>query len=163
LLWSGLKGKSWSSVIRNLIAGKNPSTATTSALISTDQAAGIGASSGSGDFAPGNTSFSGGSAVSTSNAANKRLGQAMAASYGWATGAEWTALNNLVMSESGWSDTAANPTSDARGIAQNINGWSSDYQEGNARQQIAWLLSYVKSRYGDPIHAWQFHLANNWY
>jgi hypothetical protein len=87
----------------------------------------------------------------------------MAAAYGWGSGAEWTALNNIVMAESGWSDTAANSTSDARGIAQNINGWSSSYQEGNARQQIAWLLSYIKGRYGNPINAWQFHLANGYY
>lgn len=91
------------------------------------------------------------------------LGKQMAASYGWDQGAEWTALNNIVMTESGWNPYARNPTSSASGIAQDINGWSNDYQEGNAPQQIAWLLQYIKQRYGDPIKAWQFHLANGWY
>jgi hypothetical protein len=87
----------------------------------------------------------------------------MAAAYGWDSGAEWTALNDVAMEESGWDANAANPSSDARGIAQNINGWSSNYQQGNAAQQIAWMLAYIKQRYGDPIAAQQFHLANNWY
>ena len=43
---------------------------------------------------------------------------------------------------------AANPTSDARGIPQNINGWSAGYQPGNASQQIAWGLAYIAGRYG---------------
>lgn len=157
LIWSGLKGKSWSSVIRNLIAGSNPLTATTANAIDQPVTATL-----TSDLQSAGVSATGG-AVSTSNAANKRLGQQMAAAYGWGSGAEWTALNNIVMAESGWSDTAANSTSDARGIAQNINGWSSSYQEGNARQQIAWLLSYIKGRYGNPINAWQFHLANGYY
>ena len=87
----------------------------------------------------------------------------MAAAYGWSTGDEWTALNNIVMAESGWDDEAANPASDARGIAQNISGWGPGYEAGNAAEQIAWLLSYIKSRYGDPINAWIFHQANGYY
>jgi hypothetical protein len=153
LLWSGLRGKSWSGVLRNLIAGKDPSTTAQTTAIEQPQAAtpDLGAA-GSGGTASGGT-----------NAQNQALGKQMAAAYGWGSGAQWTALNNIVEAESGWNDKAANPTSDARGIAQNINGWSSSYQEGNARQQIAWLLSYIKGRYGNPVAAWEFHLANGWY
>lgn len=93
----------------------------------------------------------------------QQLGQTMASAYGWGSGDEWTALNNIVMAESGWNPDAQNPSSSAAGIAQNIDGWSSNYEEGNAPQQIAWLLQYIQQRYGDPIAAWQFHLANGWY
>src|ERR1035441_4077163 len=50
-------------------------------------------------------------------------GQQMAAARGW-TGPEWACLDQLWTRESGWSAYAANPTSDARGIPQNINGWA---------------------------------------
>jgi hypothetical protein len=40
----------------------------------------------------------------------------------WAGGILWTDWNNVAMRESGWSAYAANPTSDARGIAQRIQG-----------------------------------------
>lgn len=98
------------------------------------------------------------------NAQNQALGQKMAAEIGW-TGAQWTALNQLVMMESGWSSTIKNPTSSASGIAQNISGFSSSYQSGNATQQINWLLSYIKGRYGTPEAALQHELSNNphWY
>ena len=89
-------------------------------------------------------------------------GQAMAASmYGW-TGAEWTALNNVAMRESGWNPTAQNPTSSAYGIAQNIGG-RAGYPDPSPAGQIAWMLAYIKSRYGDPIAAWQHELSAGWY
>jgi hypothetical protein len=91
------------------------------------------------------------------------MGRMMATAYGWGMGAEWTALNNIVMAESGWSATVVNPGSTASGIAQNIAGFGPGYQSGNAPQQIAWLLKYIKSRYGTPEKAWAFHLANGWY
>jgi colicin import membrane protein len=106
----------------------------------------------------------GGNASGGTDAENEALGKQMAAAapYNW-TGAEWTALNNIVMAESGWSDTVTNPSSTAAGIAQNIAGFGPDYESGNASQQIAWLLAYIKSRYGTPVIAWAFHLANGWY
>lgn len=126
-----------------------------------------GAAAGSGMTQTSQSAVGDSSATSQNQAqrtANQALGQQMAAQspYGW-TGAEWVALNNIVMSESGWDALIVNDTSTASGIAQNINGWSSDYQRGNAPQQISWLLSYIKDRYGDPIAAWTFHLAHNWY
>lgn len=160
-VFASVKGKSVLSSVQAIVAGKSPSTAAAANTITGTAAAVTGtaaAAAGGGPVTPAGGSPSGGS-----DAANQALGKLMAAAYGWGTGAEWTALNNIVMAESGWDDEAANPTSDARGIAQNINGWSASYQAGDAAQQISWLLSYIKSRYGDPINAWAFHLANGWY
>ena len=99
---------------------------------------------------------------------NQALGKQMAAAqpYNW-TGAQWDALNNIVMSESGWDTTATNQQSGAYGIPQALPGSKmasagSDWQT-DPRTQIAWMLSYIQSRYGTPVNAWQFHLANNWY
>ena len=89
-------------------------------------------------------------------------GQAMAASmYGW-TGPEWVALNNVAMRESGWNPNAQNPTSSAYGIAQNIGG-RAGYPDPSPAGQIAWMLAYIKSRYGDPIGAWAHELSAGWY
>jgi hypothetical protein len=101
----------------------------------------------------------------TSANSNVAVGQQMASAYGWGSGTEWTCLDELWTHESGWSSTAANPSSDARGIPQNINGWSAGYQYGNARQQIAWGLSYIQGRYGTPCAAWAFEMSHypNWY
>jgi hypothetical protein len=96
---------------------------------------------------------------------NEQLANNMAASgYGW-TGGQLTCLDELWTRESGFSAYAANPASDARGIPQNISGWSASYQPGNARQQVAWGLFYVKGRYGTPCAAWAFETSHvpNWY
>jgi hypothetical protein len=100
---------------------------------------------------------------------NQVLGQQMAAAqpYNWtAQNGEWQALNNIVMAESGWSTTAENP-SGAYGIPQSLPASKmasagADWQT-NPRTQIAWMLGYIRSTYGDPIRAWQWHLAHNWY
>lgn len=101
-------------------------------------------------------------------AQNAQLGQQMAAAqpYGW-TGAQWDALNNIVMAESGWDDRATNPTSGAYGIPQALPGSKmasagADWQT-DSRTQIAWMLQYIQQRYGNPQNAWAFHLANGWY
>jgi hypothetical protein len=101
-------------------------------------------------------------------AANAALGRQMAAAspYSW-SGAQWTALNNIVMAESGWNQTAENTGSGAYGIPQALPGskmasagkdWETD-----PKTQIAWMLEYIRSRYGTPVAAWQFHLAHGWY
>jgi resuscitation-promoting factor RpfB len=85
--------------------------------------------------------------------------------YHWA-GQQALCLNWLWTRESDWSATAANPTSDARGIAQKITGWSAGYQPGNAEQQIAWGLNYIASTpYGThtPCQAWAHEEAAGWY
>ncbi len=34
---------------------------------------------------------------------------------------------------------------------------------GNAYWQSVWMMNYIKATYGDPIAAWAFHVAHNWY
>lgn len=107
-----------------------------------------------------------------SPAQNAALGKRMAAAYGW-TGAEWTALNNIVNAESGWVTTIHNGgglgyiPGLAYGIPQALPGTKmasagKDWQT-NPATQIKWMLGYIRSTYGDPIRAWQFHLANGYY
>jgi resuscitation-promoting factor RpfB len=98
----------------------------------------------------------------TTTSANARLGQQMAAADGW-TGSQWSCLNWLWTRESGWSSTAANAASDARGIAQDINGWSASYPYGDAAAQITWGLNYIRGRYGNPCNAWSHETADGWY
>lgn len=102
----------------------------------------------------------------TSEQANQALGQKMAASFGW-TGAQWDALNWIVMQESGWNVSASNQSSGAYGIPQALPGSKmatagSDWKT-NPRTQIAWMLVYIKTRYGTPERAKAFHEANGWY
>lgn len=101
------------------------------------------------------------SAGATSSGANVALGQSMAAQRGW-TGGQFTCLNQLWTQESGWNAYAANPTSNARGIPQNINGWSA-YAPGDAAGQIRWGLDYIAGRYGTPCGAEAHEQADNWY
>jgi hypothetical protein len=101
------------------------------------------------------------SAGATTTGANVDLGRQMAAAYGW-TGQQFSCLDWLWTRESGWNAYAANPTSDARGIPQNINGWSA-YPPGEPGPQIAWGLSYIKGRYGSPCSAWAHEEADSWY
>lgn len=102
-----------------------------------------------------------GAVTSASVQSSVATGQRMAAAYGW-TGGQWTCLNELWTRESGWSAYAANPTSDARGIPQNINGWSA-YAPGDVAGQVRWGLAYVKGRYGDPCTAWAHETSAGWY
>lgn len=92
---------------------------------------------------------------------NAATGQRMAAAYGW-TGSQWTCLDWLWTRESGWNAYAANPTSDARGIPQDINGWN-NYAPGDVPAQIAWGLAYIRGRYGTPCTAWSHETADGWY
>lgn len=150
LVWSSIENASVLTTVGSLIRGKAPAAGP----------AEIAAPAASGSSAAITPSSVVGNASDT---ANQALGRVMAAAYGWSTGNEWIALNNIVEAESGWNADIKNPNSDASGIAQNINGFGPGYEEGNAAQQIAWMLSYIKGRYGDPIAAWTFHLANGYY
>lgn len=153
LTWSAVSNQKITVALQDIVKGTKPPPGPAGNTPITDTG---GSVSGSFTDSPGGQ-------TAKQKAANQALGKVMAAAYGWSTGAEWTALNNIVMAESGWDADAQNPTSSAAGIAQNINGFSAAYPRGVASIQIAWLLSYVAGRYHDPVSAWQFHLANGWY
>jgi hypothetical protein len=106
------------------------------------------------------------STLAKTEAANQTLGQQLAAVYGWSTGPEWTALNAVVMAESGWNNTAQNPHSTAYGIGQFLNTtWATvgGTKTSNATTQIKLMLQYIKQRYGTPQAAWAHELAYGWY
>jgi hypothetical protein len=87
-------------------------------------------------------------------------------SYGWAPG-QMQCLQKLWTKESDWKTTATNASSGAYGVVQSLPASKmasagADYMT-NYRTQINWGLNYVKSRYGSPCGALNFHLSHNWY
>lgn len=110
-----------------------------------------------------------GSTGGGSPAENQALGRRMMLSAGQPSG-QWPALQELWTRESGWEETAQNPTSTAYGIPQNISPetYPTAGQPGHsggeaAAAQIGWGLDYIQGRYGSPSAALAFHDAHNWY
>ena len=80
---------------------------------------------------------------------------------------QFSCLDSLYNSESGWRVDADNPSSSAYGIPQALPGskmssagadWAT-----NPVTQIRWGLGYIQDRYGSPCSAWSFKQGNNWY
>ncbi len=180
LVYSGIRGKSILSVVAGVVQGQSPTNIANTLGIQGSVASGVDAiASGAGAVAGG---IADGSV--TSSDAKTALKQA-AAAYGWDTGAEWTALDAIEMQEAGYNPKSTNPSSKAYGLAQSLghgfaggpasNGINEYGGEGltpeqsraaslgDPRPQAIWMCHYIKGRYGDPIKAEQFHLANNWY
>jgi hypothetical protein len=130
------------------------------------QMAGIGNSIDSTlGISQGGVTASGGNATG-SNAANEKLGKVLASYWGWGSGSQWTALNNVEMREAGWNNRAQNPTSTAYGIGQFLDStWQTvGYTKTSDPQtQINAMLKYIKQRYGSPQAAWQHEQQYNWY
>lgn len=96
---------------------------------------------------------------------NKAYGKQMNELKGWA--ACWPSLEQLWERESSWNERAQNPYSGAYGIPQalppeKLASAGADWRTSSPTQ-IAWGLSYIKARYGDPCKAWRFWQANHWY
>lgn len=106
-----------------------------------------------------------GGAVGASEQQAQALGKQMVTAAGW--GNQWTAFNNIVMAESGWNVHATNGSSGAYGIPQSLPGSkmaaAGPNWQNSAQTQIAWMIGYIRSRYGNPNNAWAFHLAHGWY
>lgn len=153
-IYGGVKGFSPIKAFQNIILGKNPNE---------DQTASALTSATNGNSSGGTVA----NPTSNSAAANQATAKQLATNMGhsdWTTGQEWSDWVALWNQESGWSITAANPTSDARGIAQNINGYNNtDYKQGDAVSQITWGINYIAGRYGNPSVAEAHEKANNWY
>ncbi len=78
---------------------------------------------------------------------------------------EFSCLDSLYESESGWRVDADNPTSSAYGIPQaltQLHALPDDYMT-SAESQIRWGLGYIRDAYGTPCSAWSFKSGNNWY
>ena len=154
VLYSGIKGDSIADTVKAAISGNLGTASPTESIV-------INSATGTSSVAAGNTG-----AANNTAAANQALAKQLAIQMGhtdWTQGQAWADWVSLWNQESGWSITAANPTSDARGIAQNINGYGPDYLQGNATSQITWGINYISGRYGSPVLAWQHEVANNWY
>ena len=184
LLYSGITNKDILSVIKGLIKGSAPSTATTNpaAVI------GSGASSStSGTTAPGDTG-----AASASAASNQALAKlsVIVSHPSWATGQQWQDWVSLWNAESGWNNFIQNEGSGAFGIAQalghgsagsaaenvhvqypgggsavvTVNEYPSESANaGNALAQIQWGIGYIADTYGSPSAAWAHEESAGWY
>lgn len=160
VLWSGIKGSTLSDTFRAVLKGSTtPQVTETITGSSTVPTSTNTTQSGQMQSISGNPS-------GASDTANQAMAKILAAPYGWSTGAQWTALNSIVMSESGWNNTAQNPSSTAYGIFQFLDTtWATvgSTKTSNPASQIYAGLAYIKARYGNPVNAWNFHLSNGWY
>ncbi|HEU5157836.1 MAG TPA: lytic transglycosylase domain-containing protein [Streptosporangiaceae bacterium] len=100
-----------------------------------------------------------------SAAENQALGKRMNAAKGWSSC--WPSLLELWTRESHWNERAHNPYSGAHGVPQALPGSkmasAGPNWETNSVTQIAWGLSYISARYGNPCKAWTFWQNNHWY
>lgn len=156
LFWSGFKGNSLKTTLTDLLKGQAPqSSAEVPPTVGLTLASDTGTLSSS--TAP---------AAPASVSGNVSVGKMLATAYGWGSGQEWDSLYDLWERESGWSNTAANP-SGAYGIPQALPaskmGVLANPPTNSATAQIAWGLSYIKSTYGDPIAAWNHEESDGWY
>jgi len=180
LLWSGLTGKSWSAVLKDVIQGKDPSKELANNAIQ-PSLAGTAAYGYSPGIFPGNPPLG-----QISGKSNQGIAQSMLPSYGWSP-AEMIPLIALWTGESGWNPKARNSTSGAFGITQALGhgvpggaapDGTNEYggygltvaearaaNEGNPVYQIKWGLNYIKETYGSPSRAyamWQSR-SPHWY
>lgn len=98
--------------------------------------------------------------LTDAGASNRDRGLAMIA-------AKWdsdnvTAFDNIIKKESGWRTDAVNEIG-ACGIGQSLPCEKMGCALDNLDCQVKWVDRYIVSRYGTPLNAWSFWLANNWY
>jgi hypothetical protein len=126
-------------------------------------AAASGAGTGMGHH--GTVAAGGGGAVGMTGGTpdrNRALARAMLGDAG-----QWPYLDKLWTRESGFSQTAKNPSSGAYGIPQSLPASKmasagADYLT-NPRTQIKWGLGYIHGRYGSPSGAWAHEQSHGWY
>ena len=113
-------------------------------------------------------SMSAGSAVTRSQTLSdgdpRDIARALLGLYGFSS-EQFSCLDSLYMSESGWRVDADNPTSSAYGIPQaltQLHDLPSDYMT-SAESQIRWGLEYIQGTYGTPCAAWSFKAGHGWY
>ncbi|KQV67888.1 hypothetical protein ASC64_11885 [Nocardioides sp. Root122] len=92
------------------------------------------------------------------------IARALLPAYGFSSD-QFSCLDSLYMSESGWRIDADNPTSSAYGIPQaltQLHDLPADYMT-SAESQIRWGLEYIQGSYGTPCSAWSFKASHGWY
>jgi len=113
-------------------------------------------------------SMSAGSAVTKSEKLSegdpRDIARALLPVYGFSSD-QFSCLDSLYMSESGWRIDADNPSSSAYGIPQaltQLHDLPADYMT-SAESQIRWGLEYIQGAYGTPCSAWSFKAGHGWY
>lgn len=105
------------------------------------------------------------SGVPTSVSGNAAIVKSIFANmFGW--GRYWPQTYSLLMKESGFRNTAQNPTSSAYGMFQFLDSTWGGYgipKTSDPRLQTIAGGRYIRARYGNPAAALAFHLRNNWY
>lgn len=94
----------------------------------------------------------------------REIARAMLSDFGFSS-SEFSCLDALYVSESGWKVDADNPTSSAYGIPQaltEMHDLPADYMT-NPTSQIRWGMGYIRDSYGTPCAAWEFKQANDFY
>ena len=92
------------------------------------------------------------------------IAKALLPSYGFDL-SQFSCLDSLYLSESGWRVNADNPSSSAYGIPQALTS-GRDMPAGyfsSAEVQIKWGLEYIQNSYGSPCNAWAFKSSHGWY
>jgi hypothetical protein len=96
----------------------------------------------------------------------REIAKALLSEFGYGQD-QFSCLDSLYNSESGWRVNADNPSSSAYGIPQALPG-SKMSSEGadwatNPVTQIRWGLGYIQDRYGSPCSAWGHSESVGWY
>ena len=166
LLWSGIKGKKFTSVLRNVVSGQSPASAQTAALITQ---------------ATGDQGGGGGGSVPIAGSILSMLTQ-LAGQKGWDSRQVKYWVSVIHMEASG--PTSTNPQSGAFGWAQALGHGTAgtagcgrneyggygltDAQAqkancGSSPEQFLWQANYIQDTYGTPEAAYNFHLQNGYY
>jgi cell wall-associated NlpC family hydrolase len=117
------------------------------------------------DIPPGSSASAGGKSHNVGGG-NRQIVNNVAGRFGWGGGSEWSSLAELVSHESSWNNRAQNPHSTAYGLFQFLDStWAGTgiKKTSDPTQQSIAGMRYIKSRYGDPNHAWSFWKKHNWY
>lgn len=80
---------------------------------------------------------------------------------------DWSSINWIVSSESGWNPHIVNPSSGTYGLGQmqsyNLHYYTRHGSKSNPIAQLMGIMDYIHDRYGSVANAVRFRKAHNWY
>ena len=107
-----------------------------------------------------------GGGVPSNPRANFQFAQQLANQFGWNDPRQLSDWYQLGMMESGWNNTAQNPTSTAYGIGQFLDSTWGGYgvqKTSDPYQQVLAMARYIQQRYGSPANALAHEYSSHWY